>query len=116
MPERPGLHFQLPEPKNPRPKFNPLIAALPVVLVLVLTALPGNDPASWAFGGSEGSVRQALVARITESMTAVPREEGAVPVQVATATPAGGPSSQGGSAALPQGKCEPVGGEPYCKY
>jgi murein DD-endopeptidase MepM/ murein hydrolase activator NlpD len=116
MPERPGLDSQPPEAGNPRPRFNPLIAAIPVVVVFLLTALPGNDPVSWAFGDGNGGVRQALVARITEHMTAVPHEEGAAPVQVATITPGGGSSSGGSVGATLPPTCEPVAGEPYCKY
>src|SRR5688572_5964346 len=119
MPERrPGLYFQLPEPKDPRPRFNPLIAAIPVVIVFVLAALPGNDPVSRAFGGgSEGSVRQALVARISQQLTAVPQNaqsQNGAPVQVATISPGGGTNA--GSATTNRAPCEPVAGEPYCKY
>jgi len=118
MPERrPGLTFQRPDPKNPRPKFNPLIAAIPVVIVFVLAALPGNNPVSRAFGGgNEGSVRQALVARISQQLTAVPQNaspQNAAPVQVATVSPG---RSGGGSAATNRAPCEPVAGERYCKY
>jgi murein DD-endopeptidase MepM/ murein hydrolase activator NlpD len=115
MPERPGLDPQGSE-GNPRPSFNPLIAAVPVVVVFLLTALPGNDPVSWAFGDGDGGVRQALVARITEHMTAVPQQEGASPVQVATTTSGGASSSPGGRGATTPATCEPVAGEPYCKY
>ncbi len=111
MPERSGLDFQLPDPKNPRPKFNPLIAAVPVVIVFLLTAIPGNDPTSWAI--ADAGVRQQLVARITEQMTAVP--ENRAQVQIATVMP-GSSTARAGASFANRAPCEPVAGELYCRY
>ncbi|HEX5139913.1 MAG TPA: LysM peptidoglycan-binding domain-containing M23 family metallopeptidase, partial [Dehalococcoidia bacterium] len=103
----PRARFKLPEGR--RFRFNPLIAAVPVVVALLLSAIPGNLLPIDAFDG--GDFERATASKVVAVATLTADQ--ATASSLASSSPQAAGRASAGTAST---QCEPEPGEPYCVY